>query len=144
MHPPLLYTFYVEKKIDTDMSNTIMKYIGGQTHIIFNTHKLPLITILDRKMKCITFKHVEHFCCPDVKYEIFQCKKCAENYNGGLLNKVGKISDTIDDKQVSPLLQSPIANMCSSSICDNDTNSDRKVIQTTTVIVRIPIMAKTK
>ena len=63
-----------------------MGYIGGQTHIVCNTHKLSLIPVPDIKLNCITYNRVEHFRCTDGRCYIFLCKKCAEKYNEGLVN----------------------------------------------------------
>ena len=35
-----------------DVGKSLMKYIGGQTHIICATHKLPMVHVPNRKAKC--------------------------------------------------------------------------------------------
>ena len=106
------------------MSKYIKNYIVGKTHITCNTYNYPLIPVPDRKLKCITCNCVEHFRCPDVRCNILLCKKCADKYNKGLLNKVIKIVDTNDYPQAIILLQSPVVIPCPYPICYNDNDSD--------------------
>ena len=42
------------------MSSKLLHYIGGQTHITCQKHKMPLIPIADRKLKCSCGRN-EHF-----------------------------------------------------------------------------------
>ena len=107
------------------MSNGIMRYIGGQTNIVFNTHKLLLFTVTDRKLNFIAFNCVDQFHCTDVRFEILLCKKCEDNYNEGVVNKVSKIANTNDDPKAIPLLQIPVAILCPYLVCHNHTDYDR-------------------
>ena len=125
MYLPLLYTFALgREKIDADISNKIMRYNGGKSYIVFNTHELPLIIVPDRKLKCITCNHFEHFSRSGVRCDIFLYKKCAENYNEVVVKKVSKISDTNYDPKAITLLQITVVIPFPYPIHHNHTDSE--------------------
>ena len=74
-----------------------MEYIGGQTHIICENHKLPLIPVPDRKTK-FQYGAKEHIQYPDLVCTICICKKCATEKNQNILIKIS-VNNEIDGSE---------------------------------------------
>ena len=58
----LITVVYVRTHSDNNiekLSTKLLRYIGGQTHMICHKHKVPLISIPDRKLKysCGRYEH---------------------------------------------------------------------------------------
>ena len=87
----------------TDISKELLRYIGGQTHIICGKHKLPMIPVPDRKAKCRCGR-IEHLRCPDLECSICICDKCADNHDSNIINEVHEDDAAItdDDSLMSP------------------------------------------
>ena len=102
-----VYCKKILQKVD-DINKEIMRYIGGQTHVVCGTHKLPLITMFDRKKKCCMCKRKEHFGCPNLQCKVCICKRCA---NGFDINDIHFINAS--DNNLSDLAES-----------DSDSDSD--------------------
>ena len=77
--------YVVEKTPDmAKMRNALLRYIGGQTHVLCSEHKLPLIVAKDSVGKC--YLHVNgslEYCnrklylkCPDFGCKSGLCKRC--------------------------------------------------------------------
>ena len=75
----LIAVVYVRKYSDNNIqkiSTKLLRYVGGQTHMICHKHKLPLISIPDRKLKCSCRRH-EYFWCSDLNCVVCICNICA-------------------------------------------------------------------
>ena len=89
----------------TQQGRELMRYIGGQTHIICETHELPLIPVPDRKAKCQCGTK-EHLRCPDLDCTVCICKKCAAEKNQNIVNKIAvnnKIDESEEDLSIGSL-----------------------------------------
>ena len=89
--------------------NEILKFIGGQTHVICKCHKYPLISI------CIYCDRKEHYRCPELGCNIYLCNKCFDRLPRDTVNMVDAPND---DDSSSSILKTPCAS-------DNDERSVR-------------------
>ena len=70
---------YIKMK-DSDfnsLNSEFLKYIGGQSHVVCSIHNMPLITSINRKMKCNCGRN-EHFSCPILNCTTCICKRCTD------------------------------------------------------------------
>ena len=118
----------------TDVSKSLLKYIGGQTHILCAKHKMPMIPVPDRKAKC-KCGNKEYLRCPELKCVNCICQKCAEELDSTVVNEVEMMSlsdnndlessihyEENDDDSSSSSLLTPI-NDCYISDSDDDVSS---------------------
>ena len=104
----------------SEVSKELLCYIGGQTHIIFGKHKLPMIPVPDRKANYICGRN-EHFRCPDLECSIFICDKCAANYDLSIINEVNE--DAVAIAYDDPLFLSPTASFEQDESKDDNNSS---------------------
>ena len=64
----------------TEISKELLHDIEGQTHTVCATHNLPMLTVTNRKAKCV-FGDKKYFRCPDLNYINFTCEKCTNELN---------------------------------------------------------------
>ena len=89
-----IYCRKVSQKME-DVNRELMKYIGGQTHIVCDVHKIPLITMFNRVKKCECGKS-EHFACADPKCRTCICKRCANQLDSNIINKISPPTMDLD------------------------------------------------
>ena len=79
-----------------DVGKSLMKYIGGQTHIICATHKLPMVHVPDRKAKYKCGRK-EHYRCPELNCLNCICGKCADSLDINIVNEIEETNDNEND-----------------------------------------------
>jgi hypothetical protein len=104
----------------TDISKELLRYIGGQTHIVCGKHKIPMIPVPDRKLKCRCGRN-EHLRCPDLDCSICICDKCADNFDINIINEVHQDNAGISTDDT--ILLSPTASYNEDDLEDNNNSN---------------------
>ena len=91
----IYYGVYIQCKTSHigDVGKELMQYIGGQTHIICATHKLPMVHVPDRKAKCKCGRK-EHFRCPELNCLNCICGQCADSLDISIVNEIKETNES--------------------------------------------------
>ena len=88
------------------LRNEVFKNLGGQSHVQYNEHRLPLITSTERSNKC-KFRKKEYYRCCEFECKVYLCKKCFEDCDETISTfislydeELGVMNDDHDEEEV--------------------------------------------
>ena len=99
------YVLAYVKVTDIDIEslrNKFLKYLGGQSHVKCEEHRLCLISSLDRKNKCHCGRH-EYLRCASFDCKVNICKKCFDRLDDESVTYINnetsnQVNDDVDDE----------------------------------------------